>query len=207
LKRILIILSLTISQLFFSQEKITIKECDSLNSGSIINMLDFEGIKFKNYILKNLDLKKKKIKINYYQYFNNIEVIKGELKNSHSIISNQATQNDSTYNIKLFIKSLSLNNIKVQFFTDYQNTKSKTEPISFTKFENKPSKIDFGNKEFENFSSKQKIYFRILIGYVAGRDSNEFDIIQSFMSFKKFQPFNHTFDEDWNYFVFEFEIE
>ena len=53
LKKILfIIITLIICQLNYSQNKIILTEKDTLNSEIIENILDFENIKFKNYILK-----------------------------------------------------------------------------------------------------------------------------------------------------------
>ncbi|CAM4202647.1 MULTISPECIES: hypothetical protein [Flavobacterium] len=209
MKKILfIIITLTISQLNYSQNKIQLTEKDTLNPEIIENILDFEDIKFKNYILKNIAPKKKKTKIYYYQYFNNLEVTKGEISYVSTIKNlNKGIKNDSILNIKLFVKTLDLNKIKVQFFTNYENAKSKLENLSFQKYENEPSEIDIGFEDNKNTSEKSQMFFRIIIGYYAGRNSNDFDLINSCITSDKFKKINHTFDEDLNYFVFEFEIE
>ena len=108
MKKILfIIITLTICQLNYSQNKILLTEKDTLNSEIIENILDFEDIKFKNYILKNIAPKKKKSKIYYYQYFNNLEVTKGEISYVSTIKNlNKGIENDSVLNIKLFVKTL-----------------------------------------------------------------------------------------------------
>jgi hypothetical protein len=208
LKKILfIIITLTICQLNYSQNNILLTEKDTLNSDIIENILDFEDIKFKNYILKNIAPKKKKSKIYYYQYFNNLEVTKGEIGYDSTIKNlNKGIKNDSILNIKLFVKTLDLNKIKVQFFTNYENAKSKTENLSFQKYEEEPNEIDFGFEDNRNTAENSQMYFRIIIGYYAGRNSNDFDLINSYITSEKFKKVNHTFDEDWNYFIFEFEL-
>lgn len=207
-KFLFIIITLTICQLNYSQNKILLTEKDTLNPEIIENILDFEDIKFKNYILKNIDPNKKKTKIYYYQYFNNIEVTKGEISYVSTIKDlNKGIENDSILNIKLFVKTLDLNKIKVQFFTNYENSKSQTENLSFQKYENEPNEIDFNFEDYRNTSEKSQMYFRIIIGYYAGRNSNDFDLINSYITSDKFKKINHSFDEDWNYFIFEFEIE
>ena len=208
MKKILfIIITLTICQLNYSQNKIVLTEKDTLNSEIIENILDFEDIKFKNYILKNIAPKKKKSKIYYYQFFNNLEVTKGEISYVSTIKNlNQRIKNDSILDIRLFVKTLDLNKIKVQFFTNYESGKSKTENISFQKYENEPNEIDFSFEDNRNTSDNSQMYFRIIIGYYAGRNSNDFDLINSYITSEKFKKVNHTFDEDWNYFIFEFEL-
>ena len=87
MKEILFII-ITICQLNYSQNIIILTENDTLNPEIIENILDFEDIKFKNYILKKIALKKKKTKIYYYQYFNNLEVGKGEINYVSTIKNN-----------------------------------------------------------------------------------------------------------------------
>ena len=108
--------------------------------------------------------------------------------------------------IRLFVKTLDLNKIKAQFFTNCESGKSKTENISFQKYENEPNEIDFGFEDNRNTAENSQMYFRIIIGYYAGRNSNDFDLINSYITSEKFKKVNHTFDEDWNYFIFEFEL-
>ncbi|MFD2907216.1 hypothetical protein ACFSX9_00565 [Flavobacterium ardleyense] len=209
MKKILfLIITLTICQLTYSQNKIILTEKDTLNAEIIENILDFEDIMFKNYILKNIAPKNKKTKIYYYQYFNNLEVAKGEISYVSTIKNlNKGIKNDSILNIKLFVKTLDLNKIKVQFFTNYENVKSKTENLSFQKYEKEPNEIDFGFEDNINTSENSQMFFRIIIGYYAGRNSNNLDLINRYITADKFKKVNHTFDEDWNYFIFEFEIE
>ena len=182
-------------------------EKDTLNPEIIENILDFENIKFKNYILKNITSKKKKTKIYYYHYFNNLEVTKGEIGFISTIKNlNQGIKNDSILNIKLFVKTLDLNKIEAQFFINSENTKSKTEKLTFQKYSNKPNEIDFGFEDNINASESSQMFFRIVIGYYAERNSNDFDLINNYITSEKFEKVNHSFDEDWNYYIFEFEI-
>lgn len=208
MKKILfIIITLTICQLNYSQNKIILTEKDTLNPEIIENILDFENIKFKNYILKNITSKKKKTKIYYYHYFNNLEVTKGEIGFISTIKNlNQGIKNDSILNIKLFVKTLDLNKIEAQFFINSENTKSKTEKLTFQKYSNKPNEIDFGFEDNINASESSQMFFRIVIGYYAERNSNDFDLINNYITSEKFEKVNHSFEEDWNYYIFEFEI-
>lgn len=202
-----IIITLTICQLNYSQNKIVLTEKDTLNTEIIENILDFENIKFKNYTLKNIASKKKKPKIYYYHYFNNLEVTKGEIGFVSTIKNlNQGIKNDSILNIKLFVKTLDLNKIEAQFFINFENTKSKTEKLTFQKYNNKPNEIDFGFEDDINVSKNSQMFFRIVIEYYAERNSNYFDFINSYITSDKFEKINHSFDEDWNYYIFEFEI-
>ncbi len=207
MKKIFLIIILFTLKFFSQENKIAVIENDTINCSEINYFLDFEDIEFKNFSLKSSEFKSKKARIYYYQYFNNIEVTRGELLSDTNINKSNVKNNDSIYNVRLFIKSLENNRIRVNLFTDYKNSKAKSESITFEKLEKTPNEIDFQFDGSEKVVIKPKLVFNIVVGYLAGQTRAHSEFMYSNVSNKRFQANNHSFDMDYNYFVFEYVFE
>ncbi|MES2543817.1 MAG: hypothetical protein V4548_02950 [Bacteroidota bacterium] len=195
------------AQYIYSQSRISVTKNDTLDSRDYSYLLDFENIEYRNYILKSSEFKNKEVRIFFYEYFNNIDIQKGELDPS-TIINDKRTPNDSTINIKLFHKIIGNDSIKIALFTSNKNIHKKVVK-GFNKIDKMPESIEFGNDLNPLNSKKEKLYFQIRIRYLNHIYGYRIDQLYAFEENKRFSGVNHDHEDspDMHYIVFEFVFE